>query len=790
MMVHIFKVFQKNKRPEDGDLQEGAGQVGNGSGQSQGVYDMDAVRAKVLVPELRTEIKDCYVKLKAKDQKIQDLETEVNKFKSDSTTKADEITRLKDEINKLRDVLGILNKSPAKQQELLDSIKEVPAADQEEDVVQEVKPPPQTQQKRQRQVAISGESVKQSDVDIDYTEYPKDADQKAIIKAGILKNDFMKNLEHAQIREIVACMKPDNRKAGEWIIKEGEPGQTLFALQEGQLEVIKNSKVLTVMGPGRVFGELAILYNCTRTASIRALTDCKLWELDRTLFQAIMMKTGQAKQKQHLDFLKSVKLLQDVPEAKLVKIADALEEEIFKKDEYIIRQGSHGETFYIMVEGEVLVTAKLQNDSEASEIRTLTAGAYFGERALLGDDKRTANIIAKSEKVSCLVVDRASFKQLIGSLEEFKHQDEKYKQIEKKVADNLRESISSKRSQPIAKTSDGGSIRSSSPEPVAANEEYANLKYEDLKHIATLGMGGFGRVELVCSRQDKTKSFALKCLKKKHIVDTKQQDHIVSEKNLLLECKSLFITRLYRTYRDRKYVYMLMEVCLGGELWTIMRDRGCFDNNTTKFFVACVVEAFDYLHRKGIVYRDLKPENLLLDSEGYVKLCDFGFGKKIGHGRKTWTFCGTPEYVAPEIILNKGHDLSADYWSLGILMFELLTGSPPFSGADPMQTYNLILRGMDMVEFPRKINKSAQHLVKKLCRDNPAERIGYQRDGLRDIKKHKWYQGFDWEGLINKRVSPPISPRIKNATDSSNFDSYPKDNEEAPDEMSGWDADF
>lgn len=753
--------------------------MGNGAGQNQGGDDVDSVRAKVLIPELRTEIKDCYVKIKAKDQKIKDLETELNKHKSESSTKGEEITRLKEEINKLRDVLGILNKSPRKQQELLDSIKEDPDADQVEDVKAEAKPPPQAA-KRQRQVAISGESVKESAVtENDFTEHPKDADIKAIIKAGILKNDFMKNLEHAQIREIVACMKPDNRKAGEWIIKEGDPGSTLFALQEGQLEVIKNGKVLTVMGPGRVFGELAILYNCTRTASIKALTDCKMWALDRGLFQAIMMKTGQAKQKQHLDFLKSVKLLQDVPENKLVKIADALEEEVFSQNDYIIRQGSHGETFYIMVEGEVLVTAKLQNDTEASEIRTLQAGAYFGERALLGDDKRTANIIAKSEKVVCLVVDRASFKQLIGSLEEFKHQDERYKESEKKMADNLRESISS-----------GGSMRSSSPEPVAANEEFNKLKYEDLKFIATLGMGGFGRVELVCLRHDKAKSFALKCLKKKHIVDTKQQDHIISEKNLLIECKSLFVTRLYKTFKDRKYVYMLMEVCLGGELWTIMRDRGCFDNNTTKFFVACVVEAFDYLHRKGIVYRDLKPENLLLDSEGYVKLCDFGFGKKIGHGKKTWTFCGTPEYVAPEIILNKGHDLSADYWSLGILMFELLTGSPPFSGADPMQTYNLILRGMDMVEFPRKINKSAQHLVKKLCRDNPAERIGYQRDGLRDIKKHKWYQGFDWEGLVNKRVSPPITPRVKNATDSSNFDSYPKDNEEAPDEMSGWDADF
>lgn len=131
---------------------------------------------------------------------------------------------------------------------------------------------------------------------------------------------------------------------------------------------------------------------------------------------------------------------------------------------------------------------------------------------------------------------------------------------------------------------------------------------------------------------------------------------------------------MYKTFKDAKYVYMLLEACLGGEVWTILRDRSCFDEYTTRFITACVVEAFDYLHARGIIYRDLKPENLLLDGKGYVKLVDFGFSKRLGYSSKTWTFCGTPEYVSPETILNKGHDRAVDYWALGILMHELLTG--------------------------------------------------------------------------------------------------------------------
>lgn len=138
-------------------------------------------------------------------------------------------------------------------------------------------------------------------------------------------------------------------------------------------------------------------------------------------------------------------------------------------------------------------------------------------------------------------------------------------------------------------------------------------------------------------------------------------------------------------------------------MWTILHQKRCFDERITRFMSACVVEAFEYLHTRNIFYRDLKPENLMLDSRGYIKLVDFGFAKYLKPNEKTWTFAGTPEYVAPEIITNKGHNRAVDYWALGIFIFELLVGKPPFRGRDHMKTYNFILRGIDVVQFPQKV---------------------------------------------------------------------------------------
>uniref|UniRef100_A0A182SW29 cGMP-dependent protein kinase n=2 Tax=Neocellia TaxID=44535 RepID=A0A182SW29_9DIPT len=318
-----------------------------------------------------------------------------------------------------------------------------------------------------------------------------------------------------------------------------------------------------------------------------------------------------------------------------------------------------------------------------------------------------------------------------------------------------------------------------------------DVNLTDLEVVGTLGVGGFGRVELVkLERNGDTQVYALKCMKKRHIVDTRQQEHMYSERKIMLACQSPFICRLYRTYKDTKFVYMLLEACMGGEVWTILRDRVTFEDSTAKFIVACVLQAFDFLHARGIVYRDLKPENLLLDARGYAKLVDFGFSKFIGYSSKTWTFCGTPEYVAPEIILNKGHDRSVDYWALGILIHELLTGIPPFTAADPMKTYNIILKGIDMVNFPKHMSRAAVSLIKRLCRDVPSERLGYQRGGVQDIKKHKWFQGFDWDGLIALTLKSPLQPNLQGPLDMSNFDIFPKDLDIPPDELSGWDADF
>jgi len=588
-----------------------------------------------------------------------------------------------------------------------------------------------------------------------FPSYKKNDKVAELIRGAIMDNDFMKNLETSQISEIVDCMYPMEYAKGSLIIKEGDIGSIVYVMEDGKVEVSRENKFLSVMSAGKLFGELAILYNCQRTATIKAATDCKLWAIERQCFQTIMMRSGLIKQTEYTAFLKQVPTFGGLPEETLIKIADVLEETSYKEGDYIIRQGAIGDTFFIISAGRVKVTRKEAGAPEEKFIRNLHKGDFFGEKALSGEEVRTANIIAdEGEGVKCLVIDREAFTQLIANLEE----------IKKRYVD-----------LPARK--------------LIIHEEFKALKLSDLRIIATLGVGGFGRVELVMIAGDgKNRSFALKQMKKSQIVETRQQQHIMSEKEIMEESDCQFIVKLFKTFKDRKFLYMLMESCLGGELWTILRDRGNFDDSTTRFYTSCVVEAFDYLHSRGIIYRDLKPENLLLDAGGYVKLVDFGFAKKLPVGRKTWTFCGTPEYVAPEVILNKGHDISADYWSLGVLMFELLTGTPPFTGTDPMKTYNIILKGIDAIDFPRNITARAKELIKKLCRDNSAERLGYQKGGIRDIQKHKWFDGFNWEGLRMRSLSPPIVPTIQSHLDTSNFDEYPMDSDGAPpDDVTGWD---
>ncbi|XP_041666926.1 cGMP-dependent protein kinase 1-like [Cheilinus undulatus] len=625
-----------------------------------------------------------------------------------------------------------------------------------------VQPPaaPDEPQRTKRQ-AISAEPTALDPsqlTDITLTSYCKSKESRELIQRALMDNDFMKHLEHGQILTIMDCMHPTCLSKGCCVIQEGDDGSMVYVLEEGMVEVSKQGQKLCDIGPGKVFGELAILYNCTRTATVTALTDIKLWAIDRQGFQTIMMRTGLIKHSQYTDFLRSVPSFQALPEDILSKLADVLEETHYSDSDYIIRQGATGDTFFIISEGQVKVSQQNSANDEPLMVKTLSKGDWFGEQALKGEDVRMASVTAVGD-VTCLVIDRESFKQLIGGLDDVNNKQYDSDEVKAKLQ--------------------------------AEADFFSSVSLSDINIVCTLGMGGFSRVELVQLKNDTNRSFALKVLKKRHILDTSQQGHILSERRIMMEAHSPFIIRLYRTFRDSKYLYMLLEACLGGELWTLLRDRGSFDDGTTRFYTGCVIEALAFLHSRGIIYRDLKPENIILDHRGYAKLVDFGFAKKVGLGKKTWTFCGTPEYVAPEIILNKGHDSSADCWSLGILVFELLSGSPPFSGSDPMKTYNIILRGIDMIEFPKKITKSAANLIKRLCRDNPSERLGNQKNGVKDIQKHKWFEGFNWDGLRQGTIDSPFTPTVDGPLDNSNFDFFPEDSDgPPPDEDSGWDLEF
>ena len=219
-----------------------------------------------------------------------------------------------------------------------------------------------------------------------------------------------------------------------------------------------------------------------------------------------------------------------------------------------------------------------------------------------------------------------------------------------------------------------------------------------------------------------------------------------------------------------------MELVLGGELLTHLRRAGRFSNDTARTYAAQVVLALQYLHSIDITYRDLKPENLLIDDKGYIKMTDFGFAKEITD--RAWTLCGTPDYLAPEVIQSKGHGKARDWWALGVLIYEMLAGYPPFHDENTFGIYQKILLGR--IDYPRHFDVQAKDVIRRLLQPDRSKRLGNLKGGADDVRKQKWFKGMDFDALYKRQGAPPIVPEIQHPADTRNFETFDESDDGVP----------
>lgn len=576
-------------------------------------------------------------------------------------------------------------------------------------------------------------------------ELKKTEGQKNKLLASLSSNPLFSvyDLDHRE--KVASAMWRLQVKKGESPVKQGQMGDLVYVVESGKFEVsvTKNddtkAEIVNTIGIGDVFGELALMYNASRNATVTATEDSEVWTIDRFTFRRIVQDISSKKMKQYTSFLKKVKILGALSGMERTKVAEALDEVIFRAGDVIVKEGDVGECMFFVQSGRAV--AKKGEE----KVMDYGSGDYFGELALKDESaqrKRQATIIAKTN-CSLLKLDRLAVNLLLGPVE------------------NL---MKAKMGSYQSEGSSNAAAQKAAPKELTERKK-VDIPFEDLELIGRLGNGAFGLVRLVENSKNKGEAFALKAVSKDKVAMSKQESHILNEKRILMGLDHPFITKLYSTYQDRDSVYFLIEPCLGGELFTILRNMNSFDERTSRYYAATVVEIFAHLQERNIVYRDLKPENLLLDSNGFLKMTDFGFAKVID--TTTYTLCGTPDYLAPEIILGKGHGKGVDWWTLGVLIFEMISGFPPFYSSKQMRTYAKIMH--KQVKFPTHFSRHAKDIISGLLCKAPRKRLGVVHGGAKLVRQHKWFKNFDWDKLMHLQLPPPIRPQVKSTTDIRNF---------------------
>ncbi|KAL3701970.1 hypothetical protein R1sor_019992 [Riccia sorocarpa] len=425
----------------------------------------------------------------------------------------------------------------------------------------------------------------------------------------------------------------------------------------------------------------------------------------------------------NLKVLRKVPCLEFLTNDEMDTVLHSLGVRKLKPGDIIYRAGELADRLYIIHKGTVVKTNKTKDGKVLEEI--LTEDCFFGENALDSNVPRSTTAFAgetTGRSVELYYLDRAVLETNIGPLHELN--ETRRKEVERK-----------------------GIMK--------------QITFNELDDMGLLGTGLFGKVKLVYSKRT-DEYYALKCVRKAQVIRMHEEEHLRNEKINMSELDHPFITKLIRTFKDAKHIYLLQQLTVGRELYLFMERVGRLQEWEAAFYAGGVLLALEYMHNKGIAYRDLKPENTLIGENGYPTLIDMGFAKRI-HNRKTFSMCGTPDYMAPEIIKRQGHGKAVDFWALGCLIYEMITNTSPFNkGSDPPQVvFQKITEGN--VRFPSYMSPNGQDLCRQLLDPNPETRLGCRERGLAEIKEHPFFTTeIDFQLLLRqKEEAPMIPPKVK-----------------------------
>ncbi|KAK2862464.1 hypothetical protein Q5P01_001997 [Channa striata] len=310
-----------------------------------------------------------------------------------------------------------------------------------------------------------------------------------------------------------------------------------------------------------------------------------------------------------------------------------------------------------------------------------------------------------------------------------------------------------------------GTNKGLNPSPATPAAPRVRLTLNHLVFHKVLGKGSFGKV-MLAELKGQSQYFAVKILKKDVVLmDDDVECTMVEKRVLALAWENPFLTHLYSTFQSKEHLFFVMEYLNGGDLMFHIQDKGRFDINRAVFYAAEIIVGLQFLHSKGIIYRDLKLDNVMLDKDGHIKIADFGMCKENVFGEvRAGTFCGTPDYIAPEILLGQKYTFSVDWWSFGVLVYEMLIGQSPFQGDDEDELFESIRS--DTPHYPRWITKESKSLLELLFERDPTRRLGV----VGDIRAHSFFRSIDWSALEKREVVPPFKPKVKSPSDCSNFD--------------------